>query len=424
MSMLRVEQLGKAFRSYDSEWQRIRSWFSSRARPAHEHWVLRDISFDLPAGQAVGIVGRNGAGKSTLLKLITGTLAPSEGAIQVNGRIGSILELGIGFNPMLTGRQNALHSLSLMGFDAAEVATAIGRVEEFAEVGEYFDQPVRVYSSGMQMRVAFAVVTAFRPDILIVDEALSVGDAYFQHKSFNRIREFREQGTSLLIVSHDRAAIMALCDRAIVLHEGAVVKDAEPAEAIDYYNAIIGNQGAETVRVAHDAEGRVQVLSGSGEATVECIELRNTKGEAVEIIDVGDRLTLHIEVRCLAPVERLVLGFLLRDRLGQSVYGTNTHHLQRVLHAVAAGEHIIFDFDFLARLGPGSYSVPTALTSSQDHHERNFEWRELALVFEVVNRSKAQFAGSNWLDPGLSVVRHEGCDKNSRSSWGREPADA
>jgi lipopolysaccharide transport system ATP-binding protein len=372
----------------------------------------------------VGIVGRNGAGKSTLLKLITGTLAPSEGAIQVNGRIGSILELGIGFNPMLTGRQNALHSLSLMGFDAAEVATAIGRVEEFAEVGEYFDQPVRVYSSGMQMRVAFAVVTAFRPDILIVDEALSVGDAYFQHKSFNRIREFREQGTSLLIVSHDRAAIMALCDRAIVLLEGAVVKDAEPAEAIDYYNAIIGNQGAETVRVAHDAEGRVQVLSGSGEATVECIELRNTKGEAVEIIDVGDRLTLHIEVRCLAPVERLVLGFLLRDRLGQSVYGTNTHHLQRVLHAVAAGEHIIFDFDFLARLGPGSYSVTTALTSSQDHHERNFEWRELALVFEVVNRSKAQFAGSNWLDPGLSVVRHEGCDKNSRSSWGREPADA
>ncbi len=405
-AVLSVIDLGKAFRTYKSESQRIRSWFNKRIKARDEHWVLRNISFDVPAGSAVGIVGQNGAGKSTLLKLITGTLVPNEGHIRIAGTVGSILELGMGFNPALTGRQNALHSLSLMGYLPDEIGSVIGQIEAFAEIGDYFDQPARVYSSGMQMRVGFAAITAFRPDILIVDEALSVGDAYFQHKSFNRIREFREKGTALLIVSHDRAAIMSLCDRALVLHEGRIVKDAEPAEAMDFYNAIIGEQGIDTVRVVHNDGGRSQTLSGTGEATVTKIELLDIDGTPVDIVEVGQQVCLHIQARAIAPIERLVLGYMLRDRLGQAIYGTNTHLQDLVQHDVEAGEMMDFRFSFDARLGPGSYSVSTALTSSENHHQNNYEWRDLALVFEVINGSRIPFAGCNWMNPAIAINRH------------------
>ncbi|MFL9922497.1 ABC transporter ATP-binding protein [Paraburkholderia fungorum] len=405
MSIIRISNLGKSFRAYRSEFRRIRSWFDRRVQPESEHWVLRNIDFNIGRGVSVGIVGRNGAGKSTLLKLITGTLVPNEGHIEISGTVGSILELGMGFNPELTGRQNARHSLSLMGRNATEIDSVIADIEAFAEIGDYFDQPVRVYSSGMQMRVGFAAVTAFRPDILIVDEALSVGDAYFQHKSFNRISEFRELGTSLLIVSHDRAAIMSLCDRALVLHGGTIVKDAAPAEAMDYYNAIIGHQGMETVRVEYRENGEAQIVSGTGEAAVVALELRDNQGRAVEIMEVGAAVCLYVRVVVKQPIEHLVLGYLLRDRLGQSIYGTNTHHQQRVLRDVEVGENIEFQFHFEARLGPGSYSISTALTSRQDHHEKNYEWRDLALVFEVVNRQHQLFAGCNWMEPELTIQR-------------------
>ena len=225
MSLLSVQGLGKAFRSYRSEWHRFARWFGLSVKPREEHWVLRHVSFDIEPGEAIGIVGQNGAGKSTLLKMITGTLKPTEGQVQIHGRIAAILELGMGFNPELTGRQNVHHAAGLMGFTPEQIDAALPDIEAFAEIGDYFGEPVRTYSSGMQMRVAFAVATAWRPEILIVDEALSVGDSYFQHKSFDRIREFQEQGTTLLIVSHDRGAIQSLCDRAILLESGTVIKD-------------------------------------------------------------------------------------------------------------------------------------------------------------------------------------------------------
>lgn len=187
MSLLTVKNLGKAYRVYASEFQRIGRWFGISTKPKEEHWVLKHVNFSIHAGEAIGIVGQNGAGKSTLLKMITGTLQPTEGNVQVNGRIAAILELGMGFTPDLTGRQNVYHAAGLMGFNADRIDEVIKEIEAFAEIGTYFDEPVRTYSSGMQMRVAFAVATAIRPEILIVDEALSVGDSYFQHKSFDQI---------------------------------------------------------------------------------------------------------------------------------------------------------------------------------------------------------------------------------------------
>src|SRR6195952_911326 len=249
MSLLRAKDLGKAYRTYRSEWQRIGRWLGIKSAPREEHWVLQHINFEINAGEAIGIVGQNGAGKSTLLKMLTGTLQPTTGEVQVNGRIAAILELGMGFNPELTGRQNVYHAAGLMGFTSHQIDEVMDEIEKFAEVGEYFDQAVRTYSSGMQMRVAFAVATAKRPEILIVDEALSVGDSYFQHKSFERIREFQEQGTTLLIVSHDRSSIQALCDRVLLIEGGTVIKDGAPEEVMDFYNALIAEKENATVQL-------------------------------------------------------------------------------------------------------------------------------------------------------------------------------
>ena len=287
-TVLRVDGLGKAFRTYGSEWSRVLSWFGAAPNILKEQWVLRNIGFRVAPGEAVGLVGQNGAGKSTLLKLITGTLRPTAGTVEVHGRIAAILELGMGMNPEFTGRQNVYNIAGLMGFTRDRIDRLMPEIEDFAEIGDYFDQPLRIYSSGMQMRVAFSVATAVKPEILIVDEALSVGDAYFQHKSFDRIREFRERGTTLLIVSHDRSAIQTLCDRAILLERGTQIKDGTPEEVMDLYNALLAERQDQTVEVRRHADGKARTVSGTFEAVVEDISLVNEKGDPVEFVNVGD----------------------------------------------------------------------------------------------------------------------------------------
>ena len=401
---LHVCGVGKAYRRWHSEFLRAASWFNLPVRPAEEHWVLRDVSFSVDPGQTVGIVGQNGAGKSTLLKLITGTTQPTEGRVSRSGRVAAILELGMGFNPDLTGRDNAFHAAGLMGFTREQIAAVMPAIEEFAEIDEYFDQPVRTYSSGMQVRVAFSVATAFRPDLLIVDEALSVGDAYFQHKCFERIRRFQDEGTSLLIVSHDATAIQALCSRAILLEHGRVIRDGAPQDVLDYYNALIAERENTTVREASHASGRTRVTSGTGEATVESIALLNGQGAPVEHLNVGEQVELRIAVRIHADVPRLVLGYMIKDRLGQPVFGTNTHHTGQVLENVRQGQLIEYRARFAMNLGPGSYSVSTALVSSDTHLVNNYEWRDLAMLFTVSNMDKSYFIGTSWMQPTIEVL--------------------
>jgi lipopolysaccharide transport system ATP-binding protein len=402
--ILKVQGLGKAFRQYGSEFKRFASWFGLRVRPQDETWVLRGISFSIAPGEAIGVVGQNGAGKSTLLKLVTGTLRPTEGAVAASGRISAILELGMGFNPDLTGRQNVYHSAGLMGFSRQEIDGVIDTVEEFAEIGEYFDQPVRTYSSGMQMRVAFSVATAFRPQLLIVDEALSVGDAYFQHKSFDRIREFQQQGTALLIVSHDRMAIQSLCGRALLLDRGRLVKDGDPEEVMDFYNALIAEKENATIRTSMREDGRVQTISGTGEAIVEDIALLDEEGRPVEFVNVGQPVELRIRVRTNADLPRLVLGYMIKDRLGQPIYGTNTHHTRQVVENVTAGTQLDYRVRFPMNIGMGSYSVSTALVSTDTHLVNNYEWRDLALMFTVTNLDRPHFVGTAWVPPVIKVT--------------------
>lgn len=405
MSLLTVKNLGKAYRVYASEFQRIGRWFGLPIKPSEEHWVLKHINFAIEPGEAIGIVGQNGAGKSTLLKMITGTLQPTEGSVEVNGRIAAILELGMGFTSDLTGRQNVYHAAGLMGFNAEQINQVIDDIEAFSEIGSYFDEPVRTYSSGMQMRVAFAVATAVRPEILIVDEALSVGDNYFQHKSFDRIREFQKQGTTLLIVSHDRGSIQALCNRAILLEKGTIIRDGKPEEVMDFYNALIAEKENATVEIRELEDGSVQTRSGSGEASIESVSLHNSEGDPIEYVSVGETVSLRIYATINSAIPELVVGYLIKDRLGQPVFGTNTHHMGCKVSDLVAGEVLRYSFSFAANLGVGSYSVAVALHTTDSHLSRNYEWLDLTLVFNVVNVSQKEFVGLAWIPPSVECSR-------------------
>jgi len=400
-NVLTVTNVNKSFKDYSSEFKRVLSWFGLGFKTAKEHQILKDISFSIAPGEAVGIVGQNGAGKSTLLKIITGTLKASKGSIHVHGRISALLELGMGFHPDLTGRQNVYHSAGLMGFTHEQIDAVIDDIHAFTEIGDYFDQPIRTYSSGMQMRIAFGVATAYRPDILIVDEALSVGDTYFQHKSFKRIREFQNEGTTLLIVSHDRGAIQAICDRAILLEQGEVIQDGDPEAVMDYYNALIAEKENSKIEQVEHEDGRVETVSGTGEVSINKIELYNNRGEQVEFIGVGDVVTLKVEVEVQEPIEELVLGYMLKDRLGQPIFGTNTHHLGIPIVEINAGSKVSYNFTFNANLGKGSYSVAVAAHAGDSHVIDNYEWKDNALVFEVANTEQNEFVGTAWLPPKL-----------------------
>lgn len=402
--MIAVTNLGKAYKKYPTRWSRLAEWIIPWAGPRHSlHWVLRGVSFHVAPGEAVGIIGINGAGKSTLLKMITGTTQSTTGNVHISGRVAALLELGMGFHPDFTGRQNVFMAGQLLGYSVEEIARLIPEIESFAEIGDYIDQPVRVYSSGMQMRLAFSVATARRPDVLIVDEALSVGDIYFQHKSFDRIRKFRKQGTTLLIVSHDKQAIQSICDRAILLNGGQMAMQGAPEAVMDYYNAMLAEKENATVQQRILDDGKVQTISGTGEAVVTSIALIDEAGQVVEVVDVGQSVRLRIEIEARRAIERLVLGYGIKDRLGQVMYGTNTDLKRQSLIDVPQGAHYVFDIAFPVNLGPGAYSVQTALVSTDTHLVNNYEWRDLALVFNVVNVDKPHFAGCAWIEPQIEI---------------------
>lgn len=405
---LNINGVGKAYRSWTSEWQRVGSWFGLPIRPSEEHWVLRDVSFKVAPGEVVGIIGQNGAGKSTLLKIITGTTRATEGTVARIGRVAAILELGMGFNADLSGRQNAFHAAGLMGHTQDQVIAAMPDIEGFAEIGQYFDEPVRTYSSGMQMRVAFAVATAFSPDLLIVDEALSVGDSYFQHKSFDRIRRFRDIGTSIMLVSHSMADVKTLCDKVVLLDKGRVVRIGPPDEVVDYYNALVAAKENEklTVEQQRSKNGWAITRSGTRQVMVESLCLLDANsGETVAVAKVGQSLRLDLMARAEEAVPSLVLGFMIRDKQGHVIWGSNTWHSEQVVRDVQAGDAIQFSLDFVCRLGPGSYSVSPALVSTDTHLVNNYEWIDNMIVFDVICIGQTPFIGSNWLDAEFRIHR-------------------
>ena len=370
-----------------------------RVKRHEERWAVRNVTLEVAAGDAVGIIGANGAGTSTLLKLITGTTRATTGEVFVDGRVAALLELGIGFHPDITGRENALMAGQLLGYQASDIARRMDDVEAFAEIGSYIDLPIRTYSSGMHVRLAFSVATAIRPDVLIVDEALAVGDAYFQHKSFARIREFKRQGTTLLFVSHSAPIVKSICDRAVLLEAGVVVRDGEPDRVLDYYNALVASR---TLR--YDIGDSVDSGTRSGDKRASIVSISLIGGHASSAPTSGEPLTIRVRLRALERLGDLTVGFVIRDAVGNDIFGTNTYHLERRKFDVDEGTEVECDFHIRRlALGVGHYSLSVALHSDMTHVSGNYDWWDQAATFEVAQGNMIHSIGVAALDVSCEV---------------------
>ncbi len=404
--VFRVEGLSKQYSTYRSNLHRFGGWFGLPVSPTKTHVALQGVSFGVVPGQCIGILGQNGAGKSTLLKLITGTIRPTTGAIQVSGRASAMLELGLGFNPEFTGRQNVYLAGGLMGLGRTELTELMPSIAGFAELGDFFEQPLRVYSSGMQARLAFAVATATRPDILIVDEVLSVGDSYFQHKSFARILDFKQRGTAVLFVSHNIGDILALCDRAILLDKGSVLKDGPPDEVTDYYNGLVAARENDKLAIqqTRTADGWSVSKSGNAKASGRRLRLLDCEdGSELSVVRVNQRVRVELHVETHDDLDTMVFGLMIRSRTGHVVWGSNTQHTDQVLSDIKRGSDVVYTAEWVCALGPGSYSITYALTASESHAAGCFEWADNPLVFDVVSGNVPYFVGSSYLDVSFAA---------------------
>jgi homopolymeric O-antigen transport system ATP-binding protein len=392
---LRVQEVSKQYRTYARPGDRLKeSLTRGRFRRHKEFWALRDISFELEKGEIVGIIGPNGCGKSTLLQIIAGTLEPSHGDVWHEGRISALLELGAGFDPEFTGVENVYMNASLLGFSRRETDRLFPHIERFAEIGDFLYQPVKTYSSGMYVRLAFAIAASVEPDILIIDEALAVGDAVFQHRCLRRIKELHERGTTVLFVSHDAAAIRALCSRAILMSQGRMISDGAPAEVLNCYQEIVMERErafeaeSEALGDASSAETETfEPLSftyrhGNRSAEIVVAELTDTTGRRVEIIETGTPVTMKVAVRFNTDLDDPVLGFLIRNRHGISAFGTNTGEQRLELGKVRRGEILEVAFSFNCWLGIDNYSISCAVHSREGEA---YDWLDGVRFFRVTS---------------------------------------
>jgi homopolymeric O-antigen transport system ATP-binding protein len=407
-SAIVVSDLGKSYRRYARPWHRLCEWAVVGRLVWHEaFWALRGLTFSVASGESVGIIGLNGAGKSTLLKILTGTTQPTEGHVQIEGRVAALLELGIGFHPDFSGRQNVMMAGQLMGLQVREIVALMPEIEAFAEIGEYIDQPIRTYSTGMGVRLAFSVATAARPEILIVDDTLSVGDVYFQHKCIRRIKEFQEAGTTILFVSHDPTAVKTLCSRALLLEAGRLIQDGPPDRVLDYYNAMIAKREAnQEILQTESAGGRVTTRSGTFEALIAEIDLLDAEGRPARAFTVGDPARVRARVQFTAAVDAPTVGILIRDRLGNDVFGTNSFYVAPIAGVFEAGHEMTVDFDLHLNLGAGSYTLTAAVHSDATHLRNNYDWWDKVIGFQMVPGPEPLFIGLAWLPVRLRVERH------------------
>ena len=395
---IRVESVSKQYRIYNRPVDRLKeSLTRGRWKTHREFWALTNINFEVEAGTTTGIIGPNGSGKSTLLQIITGTLEPTHGKVWHDGRIAALLELGAGFNPEFTGIENIFMNSALMGLSKSETERLLPEITSFAEIGDFIDQPLKTYSSGMYIRLAFATAIASAPQILIVDEALSVGDAVFQHRCTHRIKEMQENGTTILFVSHDPGAIRALCSRAILLNNGHMTADGPPADVLDRYQKLIMDREAAyaegqlairgeksaalaVVEAPETATPQFTFRHGNGNAEIVRVDLLNAARRAIKLVETGE--LVHVRVRAVfhEDIDDPVYGFIIRNRHGIHLYGTNSN-VQGVHGSRAKqGDTVEATFSFNCWLAPDLYSVSIAVHSQT---AVSFDWMDGALFFRV-----------------------------------------
>jgi lipopolysaccharide transport system ATP-binding protein len=416
--VIEISGLGKAYNIYKRPQDRLKQMLWRRRRRFYEeYWAIHDISLSIARGETVGIIGRNGSGKSTLLQLIAGTVAPTQGRVKVSGRVAALLELGAGFNPEFSGRENVYLAASILGLGQAEIEARLAPIIDFAAIGDFLDQPVKLYSSGMFARLAFAVAAHVDADVLIVDETLSVGDAAFNQKCMRFIREFKARGT-LLFVSHDMGAVASLCDRVVWIDRGAVRGEGPAKEICFEYLAameqerddsssfrVAGRRAAapESARIVHDPRRALLDASvhrneidlfefdeaarsfGQNGARILDVVIEDAAGNRLPALVGGEDVVLRIRAQALKDVARPILGFQIKDRLGQFLFGDNTYLTYRLAPVpMAAGQLFSARFHFqMPYLPTGDYSVVAAIAEGTQAENVAHHWIDDALFFRV-----------------------------------------
>lgn len=407
---VRCADVGKCFRVYPSGGAVLKEWLFGGTR--HQaFWALRGVNLEVPRGEVLGLMGHNGAGKSTLLKILAGTLAPTSGSVAVEGRLAAILELGTGFHPDYTGRQNIRMGGLCLGMTAEEVRRKEAEIIAFSELEEFIDQPFRTYSSGMQARLTFSTAVAIDPDVLIVDEALAVGDARFQRKCSDRMRQLATCGRTVLLVSHNHTAIVSLCTRAVLLHKGAVVADGAPRHVVNEYqrtyygpeSGALGHQVFEARAPMDPADmgGGQESRFGSGAVQILSVRLTDPQERPVFLLVPGESYRLHVRCLCHADAPTLNLGMLIRDPRGVDVFGTDTRfHPEAEVPPLTAGTEVEYTVDFVNHLGPGDFLLSCGLA---DAEERKYDFRWDCLHLEVAPDPRIYTISKANLEPRCSV---------------------
>ncbi|MCD8337921.1 MAG: ABC transporter ATP-binding protein [Lachnospiraceae bacterium] len=373
---IRVDQVSKVYKLYNKPSDRLKEGLGlTRKKRYREHRALDQVSFTVREGETVGIIGVNGSGKSTILKIITGVLTPTDGTVTVNGRISALLELGAGFNMEYTGIENVYLNGSMLGFTDEEIRQRLPEILRFADIGDFVNQPVKTYSSGMFVRLAFAVAINIDPEILIVDEALSVGDVFFQAKCYHKFEEFKKQGKTILFVSHDLSSISKYCDRVIVLNQGAKLDEGRPKAMVDLYKRLLVHQEGEqpqgaAAKSAGAWKQSIEVnpeLLEYGEKQAEIIDfaVADNRGILTNTIEKGKLCTIKMRIRFHEDLQEPVAAFTIKDMKGTEITGTNTMY-EKVALPAKAGSVAEVEFTQEMNLQGGSYLISFGCTGYMD----------------------------------------------------------
>jgi lipopolysaccharide transport system ATP-binding protein len=374
-----VQNVSKLYRLYQRPADRIREILPFFSNQLHtDFWALQDISFQLERGEFLGLVGPNGCGKSTLLQIVCGILPPTNGRVVTQGRIAALLELGAGFNPEFTGRENVFLNGEIMGLSRVEIERAFPSIEAFADIGKFINRPVKEYSSGMYVRLAFSTAIHVDPDILIVDEALAVGDAVFANRCVRKFEELKQRGVTVLFVSHDLGLVKQLANRAMLLLGGRIEAQGSPRDVINrYIGLVLEKQKSDAPR-----ETKGSFRHGDGTSEIREIRLLNSSGEPARAIASGERVTVRVRTVFHRAKNGPMVGILIRNRIGMDVYGTNTRVESIDLGDFAAGEQLNIEFHFDCWLTPQEYTLTVA---TQNADGSSHDWVDDAIAFEVVD---------------------------------------
>jgi ABC-type polysaccharide/polyol phosphate transport system ATPase subunit len=378
-----AQNVSKLYSLYKRPADRILEFLPFTRRKRHQElWALRDVNLSVARGEILGIVGPNGSGKSTLLQVISGILPPTRGRVLTGGRIAALLELGAGFNPDFTGRENVRLNGEIMGLSRAEIDRVFPKIEEFAEIGAFLDRPVREYSSGMYVRLAFSTAIHVEPEILIVDEALSVGDAIFANRCMQKFEELRERKMTILFVSHDLGLVKRLSDRAVLMLNGKVAAEGSPNDVVNRYVGIVHERRPILSDAPDHRLGSGSFRHGDRSSQIVEVYMINSEGQRTSAARAGECVSVSIRARFHARTQFPVVGLLIRNRLGIDVYGTNTRVEQHDLGIFEAGEEIELSFRFECLLARGDYTL-TVATQHADGSSQ--DWVDDVLDFTVID---------------------------------------